>query len=747
MARLTGKWDLNPIIDAAKTWIDRCLIDDGSVLSTEPLWTPELIDELQREFVDKPDLGEGSFLSKLKGQLQSTTPPAKRLMAEMLWALLLFPSRVNPVTKREQVRQIWESSGRPLPADSPLLGDDVLDGIGSGGTAYNTFRWLELAYLIVLVGDLKRKDADVRARLLTDYDAFVSWIDTLPPKGNRQFRHMLRYFAFPDRVERISTNSDREKILKAFGVDVGNDPSDRALDEALASLRAGLEREHPGKHLDFYEAPLDARWKSPDDDGPPHASHGLGSLPAAAYVAETAPEPIATKPRNLIYFGPPGTGKTYALQRLIREYTDHPGGVNRDVWLQELVRANGWRAVIAAALADLGRPTRVPELARHPLVEAKVKQRGRDTDGVQTTLWGCLQMHTPESVETVSVRVRRPPFVFAKRADGAWSLVAEWRESDEHAAALVDTLRAGPSHAAAPIQRYRTVTFHPSFSYEDFVRGIRPVANDDDGTTRFQMVDGVFKQICDLAASDPAHRYALFIDEINRANVAKVFGELITLIEVDKRIVRDADGRITRGLPVSLPGASSSDVAEPPFGVPANLDIYGTMNTADRSIALLDVALRRRFEFREVEPDYELLRERIGTIEPAALLRRINDRLEYLLDRDHRIGHAYLLAARTIEDLRRVFHTQFIPLLQEYFFDDLRRVAMVLENDRAAPPFVVRRILRHEALFSTAPDLRIQDRFQYVVTAPEGWTEESFSTLYRTIASPSDAPEQDQELS
>ena len=228
------------------------------------------------------------------------------------------------------------------------------------------------------------------------------------------------------------------------------------------------------------------------------------------------------------------------------------------------------------------------------------------------------------------------------------------------------------------------VTFHQNYTYEDFIEGIRPVLgpsksdgeNDiapaDKNHLTYKLHNGIFKEIAQQAEDDGGKRYVLIIDEINRGNIAKIFGELITLIEPSKRLGGDDEARAT------LPYSGQS------FGVPNNLYILGTMNTADRSIALLDTALRRRFHFIEMMPNPDLVEQDIEGVDGQELLTAINGRIKAKLDREHQIGHTYLMGVKDINALADAFQRSILPLLQEYFYDDWDKIQYVLNGN----PFV-----------------------------------------------------------
>jgi len=212
------------------------------------------------------------------------------------------------------------------------------------------------------------------------------------------------------------------------------------------------------------------------------------------------------------------------------------------------------------------------------------------------------------------------------------------------------------------------ITFHQSYGYEDFIEGIRPYLKEESKDLKYTLHSGIFKDMCKRAKNDKENNYVLVIDEINRGNISKIFGELISLIESSKREGEKEE------MEVILPYSKEK------FTIPKNLYIIGTMNTADRSIALLDIALRRRFNFMEIMPEYTILKE-VEDIKVNLLLSSINEKIEFLLDREHTIGHSYFLNISTFEELVKVFKNSIIPLLQEYFYDDFEKIKTIFSNN------------------------------------------------------------------
>ncbi|MBY0336475.1 MAG: AAA family ATPase [Acetobacteraceae bacterium] len=279
-------------------------------------------------------------------------------------------------------------------------------------------------------------------------------------------------------------------------------------------------------------------------------------------------------------------------------------------------------------------------------------------------------------------------------------------------------------------RNWRMVTFHPNFAYEEFVEGLRPVS-EEGKPIRYEVVPGVFRAICEEAGSNSEQPFLLIIDEINRANLASVFGELITLVEEDKR----------DGAPVVLPYSKKE------FRVPGNLWIVGTMNTADRSIALMDVALRRRFVFRETPVEYAVLADDFAKAADPALagldltdvLGAMNRRLRVLLGRDHQIGHAWLLGVRTLDELRRRFAERVLPLLAEYFHDDWSRACLVLGEDPRKPSasgLIRRTVAKMDDVFGAVADHLGEDMMLFDIGDPESWTGATFAAITGGDAAP-----------
>ncbi|MBM7868341.1 EVE domain-containing protein [Heliobacterium gestii] len=269
----------------------------------------------------------------------------------------------------------------------------------------------------------------------------------------------------------------------------------------------------------------------------------------------------------------------------------------------------------------------------------------------------------PEYQQTQAGKMGNRGTLFEATADfAAWVKNYLADNDDREAARLLEGVTSKRIHS-------ELCTFHPSFNYEDFIEGFKP-APTENGQVAFCLEKGIFVRFCHQAEEHEPMPHYLIIDEINRGNVPKIFGELITLLEKDKR-----------GVEVILPQSKER------FSIPASLYIIGTMNTSDRSIKMMDAALKRRFAFIECMPDLDLLDYEIDGLglRLKTILEEINRCLVEFGGRDKQIGHAYLMQKgepiRTIEELKGIYELEIIPLVQEYCFDDYAKLSEIVGAD------------------------------------------------------------------
>lgn len=748
MSKYNPHHHVEPIYNAARLWLTKSLMLGQSVFEGDKkLWATSLLEELDKRFVTNPDAGDGVFLTKLNAQLSGGSPDCRQLMAEILWLVMLYPSNISAARKRENVQEAWSWSGESLSEAHPLLVDAVLEGIGSAGTAYNTHRWRELAFLIGALRDFKARDSSARERIASDPWEFADWLSGLPEARQRQLIHILPHLLFPDTFERISSEREKRLILAGFG-EIPEKAirkwSTVEIDRALLDLRGRLEDEH-GSDVDFYQPELEAQWKTQTRSwllswNPSKWSWDtLAADRAKTMSGEKADNRWrcnSTKPREgdrvfLIRTGSPPKGIVAA------------GKVTRAPH-----EAEHWQS----ARADAGETARFIDVAFDAVRDATMDEIVLLED-LQNLEPG--QEWNPQSsgIEIKSKPARTverlwkalPPVVAGATQPGGSSLHVA---PSTRAKPPLNLILYGPPGTGKTyrlkndyLTRYRDdtedrfefVTFHQSYAYEDFVEGIRPVAVS--GNITYEVRPGVLRRLCDRARRAPDERFALIIDEINRGNVAKIFGELITLVEVDKRIRTDASGNrlaSCSGLEVTLPYSGHR------FGVPANVDVIGTMNTADRSIALLDSALRRRFQFEELTPKPELL-ESIddgegNAVDLPQLLQAMNARLSRLLHRDQTLGHSYLYHVRSFQDLRRVFAREILPFLQEAFYDDWRQIRYVLADQAVEEELQLVRVRTQSAavLFPKADPAEIGDGESFEIIREDDITPDAIRKIYES---------------
>jgi len=375
---------------------------------------------------------------------------------------------------------------------------------------------------------------------------------------------------------------------------------------------------------------------------------------------------------NVILYGPPGTGKTYELSNYyFDKFTSKKSSITKEEFFKTFIMDKSWWEVIAMVLLDIGK-AKVTDIYAHEILKAK--EAISNNSHVNALIWSMLQTHTIDACDNVKYTRRMSPQIFNKTEDKLWEIIHE--EVEQQSPDLLkyqNELNSFSEKSEMDIKRYRFTTFHQSFTYEDFVEGIKPDLSAEEGVLSYVIEDGVFKSMCNIARNDPDQNYAIFIDEINRGNISQIFGELITLIEDDKR--EGEDNELSATLPYSKTKLS----------VPSNLYIIGTMNTADRSVESLDTALRRRFSFIEMPPKPEIIKTSgksndgiVSGINMVKLLELINSRIERLLDKDHMIGHSYFMSVISLNDLKNVFQNKILPLLQEYFYGDFGKIGLVV---------------------------------------------------------------------
>lgn len=401
---------------------------------------------------------------------------------------------------------------------------------------------------------------------------------------------------------------------------------------------------------------------------------------------------------NTILYGPPGTGKTYELNCYKKQlFTDANKEASKEELLIKKVKEHSLWEIVAAVLLLKDDFTSVTEICDSELVKLK-KDPKKPTRSYYLVRNSLIAYSDDSSSE---YKKKRKDRFFTKNDNAEWSVIPELKDelitiigNDLLKLAKGENIDAGPSELKELSCRYNFITFHQKYSYEDFIEGIKPLLQGDDteeqvADLQFELKRGIFYNSClealklvgynsfeesyadsfegrkakyEVIKINPEKQFALFIDEINRANISAVFGELITLLEDDKRMGSDNE------MWVELPYSNEK------FCVPANLYVIGTMNTADRSIALLDIALRRRFEFKALYPLYT------ETEWWSSILEALNQAIyNCKKNPDFFIGHAFFIN-RPEADKAKILNTKIIPLLYEYCQNNAETVKRILSE-------------------------------------------------------------------
>ncbi len=748
---------------AAQNWVDCALRADDSLFTPgKPIWSSRWLRELRERFLDRPDVGQGSFYDELKQQLEGSPPEVYQLMAEVLYVhfLIVWHRAMNPATKEAHIDRVLRWSTSPVAIPRELVAG-LTPGIAHPGTAFNTYRPYQVGCIIEFAEEWRGESSN-RNRLLTDPWGFKSFVIGLrfsslllsDHQGTPGIqRHALLHLVHPDAFEGTVSIEQKNEIAgaKPFAHFATEETQD--VDRKLVQIRRGLEA-GLGRDFDFYDPDVRRLWNrslsgawdvcirlaseyldtgrmEPDETTPKLVTRdklavarkavlGDGEADWATLVkrgiAGSASYPILPVNSQIAFRNWLDKSPGDALDALREIWTEDERSVSERIrdfasrFPKSTLSGRGSRMTAVSLLllcldVEQYPPFRTKGLAKayertgydlppkdadeaalyeHALgffdryIE-EARARGlpvRHRLDAQSLSWH-LQYEPGAEVEAARPKPGGPDLDADALAEELYLSVDFLEEIEALLEDKKQVIFQGPpgtgktfvaqvlaEHLAGSDDRVTLVQLHPSYAYEDFVQGFRPTLKD--GQAGFVLSDGPLLQAAKLAREAPDDKHFLVIDEINRGNLAKVLGELYFLLEYRDKKIR-----------LQYQSAEKED-----FSLPSNLYFIGTMNTADRSIALVDLALRRRFYFVEFHPDDQpvkgVLRRWIGENAPgmewvADVVERANRLLQD--DRHAAIGPSYFMKDRLDDTaVTRIWKHSVLPYVKERLFGNDDRI-------------------------------------------------------------------------
>ena len=701
MATWVGK-ELDPeFLNALQEWRNNCLLKDGSLFTDKPLWTKDNFIILEKLLVEKPNNRNDDFYDFLHIRLKGYQNNVIQLASEIIWLLLLIVEKrqIGLELKRSRVVDLWNLSEENFPVpDTEKLNEVIYGGFINPGPNFKGNLWPEYVLLVQILKKWKDLNSNEYSRLLFNNPlGLCKKIDDFTNGQDRAVRHIFLYYCYPSYFEKISSKDHKRFIYDAFShlLEETNNPykqneSPCGRDHAIHEIRQHLEKICETNKLDFHADMIckgekinlryiwDHKWKKKHKNEISKTTNDL--------FKSTTEDSKDDHPLNQILYGPPGTGKTWGA-------VNHAIAIIDDCTIKEL---EGYkREDIVKRLNELKEGKQVGMVTFHQsftyedFVEG-IKPNLDPTeerfdfvleDGIFKII--CDKAKEYRNVQGPKFDINLLLDAFAghvqEKLEDEKFLVHE-KGSDRFTIDNILYYKEGYFRSFQiysgkyPISYTRNVIKR---DYHDFYEGkskspkdIRPPHNH----RKFKLYEKIkeyHENEWEGQEDVGPKKFVLIVDEINRGNISKIFGELITLIEDTKRLGKSDETSVI--LPYS----------KEQFCIPDNVYIIGTMNTADRSIALLDTALRRRFEFVEMMPDpfHKDISKNIDGIDLQKLLAIMNKRIVVLLNREHQIGHTYFLKIESIEELNKTFQNKIIPLLQEYFYDDWAKINLVLNDN------------------------------------------------------------------